>query len=443
MYQVGTILKSIREDNKLQLTTVQECTGIDYSQLSRIENGRRLPTTEQIEKLAGLYGVDKSVLLAHRDSDKILSSIESREVAKQSIEIAKSKLVYGDKYLSHVSEVFLPQTISISSRRYIGSKSKLVDWIFETIEQNIEEAHSFCDIFSGTGVVASTALKKYPSVIVNDLLFSNNIIYKAFFGIGDWDEDKLQRIIGEYNNLNATALGDNYFSLNYGDKYFELSEARKIGYIRQHIEDNKGALTEKEYCILLASLIYCMDKIANTIGHYEAYIKKTIPHRPLVMKLIDVQCFEGIQIYREDANELAKRVECDIVYIDPPYNSRQYSRFYHVYETLVKWDKPELFGVAMKPAPENMSLYCSNKAAVAMKDLVTNIKAKYIVVSYNNTYNSKSSSSENKISLEELTAILQSVGDTRIFEHKHRAFNAGKTDFKDHKEFLFITTVHE
>ena len=166
MYQVGTILKSIREDNKLQLTTVQECTGIDYSQLSRIENGRRLPTTEQIEKLAGLYGVDKSVLLAHRDSDKILSSIESREVAKQSIEIAKSKLVYGDKYLSHVSEVFLPQTISISSRRYIGSKSKLVDWIFETIEQNIEEAHSFCDIFSGTGVVASTALKKYHSEIV-------------------------------------------------------------------------------------------------------------------------------------------------------------------------------------------------------------------------------------------------------------------------------------
>ena len=78
-----------------------------------------------------------------------------------------------------------------------------------------------------------------------------------------------------------------------------------------------------------------------------------------------------------------------------------------------------------------------------MKDLVTNIKAKYIVVSYNNTYNSKSSSSENKISLEELTAILQSVGDTRIFEHKHKAFNAGKTDFKDHKEFLFITTVHE
>ena len=186
-----------------------------------------------------------------------------------------------------------------------------------------------------------------------------------------------------------------------------------------------------------------MDKIANTIGHYEAYIKKSIPHRPLVMKLVDVHSFDNVQIFREDANKLARRIDCDVVYIDPPYNSRQYSRFYHVYETLVKWDKPALFGVAMKPTPENMSAYCSNKAANAMRDLVTSLKSKYVVVSYNNTYNSKSSSSENKITIEELTDILQSVGDTRIFEHKHKAFNAGKTDFKDHKEFLFITKKHE
>lgn len=443
MYQVGTILKTIREDNKFQLTTVKERTGIDFSQLSRIENGKRLPTTEQIEKLSSLYGVDKFFLLAQRDSDKILSSIESSDVAKQAIEIAKDKLAYGDNYLSHVKEDILSQSISISSRRYIGSKAKLIDWIFDTISRNTTESHSFCDIFSGTGVVAHAALSKYSTVIVNDLLYSNNIIYKAFFGNGPWDENKLQHIIDQYNDLDSTTLGDNYFSLNYGDKYFELSEARKIGYIRQHIEDNRELLTDKEHSILLASLIYCMDKIANTIGHYEAYIKKTIPHRPLVMKLIDVHSFNSVQIYREDANKLAKEIECDIVYIDPPYNSRQYSRFYHVYETLVKWDKPELFGVAMKPAPENMSLYCSNKAANAMRDLVTSIKARYIVVSYNNTYNSKSSSSENKISLEELTGILKSVGETKVFEHRHKAFNAGKTEFKDHKEFLFITTVHE
>lgn len=91
MYQIGEILKIIREENAYQLTTVQERTGIDYSQLSRIENGKRLPTTEHIEKLSLLYGVDKSVLMAHRDSDKILSSIESSDVALLGISI----LYYG------------------------------------------------------------------------------------------------------------------------------------------------------------------------------------------------------------------------------------------------------------------------------------------------------------------------------------------------------------
>lgn len=443
MYQIGEILKIIREENAYQLTTVQERTGIDYSQLSRIENGKRLPTTEHIEKLSLLYGVDKSVLMAHRDSDKILSSIESSDVAKQAIEIAREKLVLGERYLSHVKDDIIPQRIQISGRRYIGSKAKLIDWIFDTISNNVSDAKSFCDIFAGTGVVAATAFEHFQTIIVNDLLYSNNVIYKAFFGSGHWDQPKLNHIIDEYNALDPTKIQDNYFSENYGNKYFELSEARKIGYIRQHIEDNKESLSDKEYSILLASLIYSMDKIANTIGHYEAYIKKSIPHRPLVMKLVDVHSFDNVQIFREDANKLARRIDCDVVYIDPPYNSRQYSRFYHVYETLVKWDKPALFGVAMKPTPENMSAYCSNKAANAMRDLVTSLKSKYVVVSYNNTYNSKSSSSENKITIEELTDILQSVGDTRIFEHKHKAFNAGKTDFKDHKEFLFITKKHE
>ena len=97
----------------------------------------------------------------------------------------------------------------------------------------------------------------------------------------------------------------------------------------------------------------------------------------------------------------------------------------------------------MKPAPENMSDYCSGRAAQAMRDLVTHLNTRYIAVSYNNTYKSKSSSSENKIRLEELTEILMSVGRTQVFEHDYRAFNAGKTDFKDHKEFLFITHVNE
>lgn len=194
---------------------------------------------------------------------------------------------------------------------------------------------------------------------------------------------------------------------------------------------------------MLATLIYNIDRLANTVGHFEAYIKKPIKTQTLRLRLIDAQTFDNVEIHREDSNKLAHRVTTDVVYIDPPYNSRQYCRFYHLYETLVKWDKPKLYGVALKPTPENMSTYCTCRAVTAFEDLVSNINAKYIVVSYNNTYNSKSNSSENKIRLEDIERILNLCGETRKFEHAHQFFNTGKTDFNDHKELLFVTKVDE
>lgn len=443
MYQIGSILKTIREERAFQLLDVQERTGIDLSQLSRIENGKRLPTVDQLGRLSTLYGIDNKIMLVQRESDKIVTSFDDLNIGLESLDAAKDKLILGQKYLNMFRDLYLSEPVALYSRRYIGSKTKLLDWIFDTIQEETYNVHSFCDIFAGTGVVANRAISLYDHVIINDFLYSNNIIYKAFFGVGEWNKEKLCDIITGYNSLDSSKLRANYFSKNYGGKFFEMSEAKRIGYIRQDIEDRKNCLTEKEYCILLTTLIYNIDKIANTLGHFEAYIQKPIEHKPLYLKLIDAHSFPQVDIYREDSNQLARIIKADVVYIDPPYNSRQYSRFYHVYETLVKWDKPELFGVAMKPAPENMSDYCSGRAAQAMRDLVTHLNTRYIAVSYNNTYKSKSSSSENKIRLEELTEILKSVGRTQVFEHDYRAFNAGKTDFKDHKEFLFITHVNE
>lgn len=334
-------------------------------------------------------------------------------------------------------------TISLESRRYIGSKTKLADWIFSVIDEQTKDVQSFCDIFAGTGTIAKRALNRFSSVIINDFLFSNTIIYNGFFAPGEWDKSKLQAIVDSYNKLNPSKIADNYFSINYGGKYFEHGVSKLIGYIRQNIEDIKTDLTPKEYAILLSSLIYSMDRIANTIGHYEAYIRKPIALRPLNMRLIDAKAYDTVQIYREDSNDLVRRIKADIFYVDPPYNSRQYSRFYHLYETLVHWDNRELSGVAMKPKCENMSEYCSSKAVLAFEDLVQHINAKYIVVSYNNTYQSKSSSSMNKISLDELLSVLNKKGTTQVFEQAYRFFNAGKTDFSDHKELLFITNVYE
>ena len=335
----------------------------------------------------------------------------------------------------------MDERTEIQSRRYIGSKAKLIPWIFDTIRNETAGVKSFCDIFAGTGVVANEAIKRYEKVVVNDLLYSNNVIYNAFWGKGRVNGKKLLSLLGEYNSLDPSKLKPNYFSVNFGGKFFDELEAKRIGFVRENIEQRKEDLSTKEYNILLASLIYGMDKIANTLGHYEAYIHKPIQHRSLILKPIKYESNKNVTIHMGDANLLARKISTDLVYIDPPYNSRQYSRFYHVYETLVKWNKPKLAGTAMKPPLENMSEYCSARARDAMQDLIKNLKTKYIVVSYNNTYHSKSSSSENKIRLEEIQEILDSVGKTKIFEHSHQFFNAGKTEFKDHKELLFVTEV--
>lgn len=229
--------------------------------------------------------------------------------------------------------------LNIESRRYIGNKTKLSEWIMSLIAENCKGAQSFCDIFAGTGTISNQALQHYRHVIINDFLFSNNVIYKAFFGEGTWNKEKIDRIISKYNGINPEKLQDNYFSINYGNRFFEIQTAKKIGFIRDDMQQHRNDYNEKEWCILLTSLIYSIDRIANTLGHYEAYIKKPIARRDFIFEVVNAQSYGNVEIFREDANKLAREITADVVYVDPPYNSRQYSRFYHVYENLVKWDK--------------------------------------------------------------------------------------------------------
>ena len=330
---------------------------------------------------------------------------------------------------------------NISNRRYTGSKYKLLEWIEELVLENCE-GESFFDVFAGTGVVSAHMGKHYKKVIMNDFLFSNEIIYKAFFGNGEYRENVIEEYREQFQKINPNGIQDNYFSKNFGGKYFSKNDAKLIGEIREQIQELEGSLSDREYCILLASLVYSMDKVANTVGHYDAYRKIENIKDRFVFELINPEKpSDKFSIYRMDANELVREVKADIAFIDPPYNSRQYSRFYHVLENVVQWKKPQLEGTALKPQAENMSEYCRNSAPEVFADLIKNIHVKYIVVTFNNTYNSKSSSSKNKITLEEIQDILSSKGQTTIYEKKHQCFNAGKTEFDDHKEFVFITKV--
>lgn len=334
---------------------------------------------------------------------------------------------------------------NINNRRYTGSKSKLTEWIRNIIIEECEDCDSFCDIFAGTGVVTYSMIEDFKHFIINDFLYSNEVIYNAFFGNKNYDYEKLIRIAQKYRNLDQSELTPDFVTVNYGDKYFSREDALKIDYIRNDIEFRKKNLSKMEYYILLASLIYSFDRSANTVGHYDAYIKskslKISFKYELISPVLKDNDIRKVKIYREDANKLAQKITADIVYIDPPYSSRQYSRFYHVIETITKWDKPVLFGEALKPEPENVSEYCKTKAIDFFNELIVDLKAKYIVVSYNNTYTSKSKSSKNKMTLEDITEVLNRKGSTKVYSMSHKAFNAGKTELDNHQEMLFVTKV--
>ena len=329
----------------------------------------------------------------------------------------------------------------IWNRRYTGSKYKLADWIFDIIDKNCSGS-SFCDIFAGTGVIAQHAITRMKEVVINDFLFSNEIIYKAFFLQKSYDKKKIDCYKKEFQCISAQDIKPNYVSENFGGKFFSYNDAVIIGEIRERIETSKN-LTEKEYSILLASLLYSVDKIANTVGHYDAYIEGETLKDHFRFELVSPYISKSkVKIYRQDANALAKTLQTDIVYVDPPYNSRQYSRFYHVLENITTWKKPKLYGVALKPEPENMSEYCRNTAFNAFSALITDLNCKYILVSYNNTYASKSSSSMNKMTLENIINVLSLKGKLTCFEKSHQFFNAGKTEFSDHKEMIFLVEVN-
>ncbi len=331
---------------------------------------------------------------------------------------------------------------NIENRRYIGSKAKLMPWIRDLLKVHTHGT-SFLDLFSGTGIVINKVLDDYKKFIINDLLYSNEVIYKAFYMNEDFDLKKLKTIEREFQAIKTNNMDDDYIADNYGGKFFSEYDARIIGEIRELIKISID-LNEKERSILIASLLYSADKVSNTVGHYDAYRKKIELKDRFKFELINPidTTDKDINIHRQDANNLVRQVKADITFIDPPYNSRQYSRFYHVLEVLTKWEKPVLSGVAMKPETENSSDYSKSIAPFVFDDLIANLNTNFIVVTYNNTYKPKSSSSKNKISHEQILESLNKVGYTQVFEMPYKHFNSGKTEFSDHKEMVFITEVN-
>lgn len=339
-------------------------------------------------------------------------------------------------------------SIAIENRRYIGSKTKLLTEIERAVKDYLgTEPGRFVDLFAGTGTVAEHFFELGYDVVVNDILYANYVAYQAWMGQGRYDAKKVMSELKRLNKLEGAKLEENYFSKIYGGKYFAENDAKKIGYARDLLEEKRSELTEREYYMLLASLLYAADKIANTVGHFESYLRREPVEKGVELRNLKVH--EGgkakVEIFQEDANKLAEKVWGDVVYIDPPYNARQYINFYHVLENLASWQKPQEFeGDSMKFKRDHLkSGYSRAVAPKLMRDLVQKLKAKLIIVSYNNTYNARSGASNNKIQEEELLEILGEKGEVTVREIDYKEFNAGKTVFLGHKEKLYICEVEK
>lgn len=334
-------------------------------------------------------------------------------------------------------------TYKIANRRYLGSKTRLLPFIDYVITENCKKCSSLFDVFGGTGVVGDYFNKRYE-VIENDFLYSNYLCFEAFLGTEKVDEIKIFALIDMLNAIQPK--GENYYSKNFADTYLSKTNMKKVGAVRDEIDRlfSDREINSRERAILITALLYAIDHIANTVGHYDAYRKGVSLDRELVIKPLEIDSKHnsGNEIFNTDSNTLAETISADIAYIDPPYNSRQYADAYHFLENVARNEKPIVEGVARKMDRRAIkSRYNTKSAPRAFAELVQALNARYILVSYNNIGEKANARSNAKISDVEIISTLEKRGKVKIFEKEFNSFTTGKTKLEDHKERLFLCEV--
>ena len=330
----------------------------------------------------------------------------------------------------------------LNNRRYLGNKHSLTPFIREVVDSNCGKISSVADVFAGTGAVANAFKDK--QIVTNDLLHSNYLANVAWFSPETYRPQLIVDVIALLNSIRTSE--QNYVRENFADTYFSADDCSLIGLARGLVQrgDELELFNPHESAILTTAILYGMDRTANTVGHYDAYRKGAKFSKPLefpvLLPAIDLN--ESNQVLNADANQIVESLHCDVLYLDPPYNSRQYSDAYHLLENIARWEKPEVFGVARKMDRTAIkSDYNTKNAPAALRDLVDKARAKYVLFSYNNMAQKGNGRSNAKISDEEILEILSQKGKVTVFEASHRAFSAGKSSISDHAERLFLCEV--
>lgn len=338
--------------------------------------------------------------------------------------------------------------------RFIGCKAALLEKIDEVLRENVRgEKQVFCDLFSGTGSVARHFKPRYR-IDSNDLLHFSYILQKATVENNTLPDFKRLRencISDPFKFLENSVItpGDGsqkWFALrNYSPfqgctrRYLTCENAARIDFIRETLEVwwTRGLLTEQEYAYLLACLLEGIPSVSNITGTYGAYLKHWEKRAldPFRMARLEI-CGNGRKnrCFNQDANSLIGELEGDILYIDPPYNARQYIQNYHLLETISKGDTPCLSGITgMRPCAEGKSRYCSRRQVrEAFEDLLARARFTDIIISY---------STEGLMAAEEIEAILRRHGDPsslRRYDVPYRKYKSKRPSGEYRlREYLF------
>ncbi len=337
---------------------------------------------------------------------------------------------------------------------YIGSKYSLIDFLETSIDKTLKLYNEtrvpsqmiFADLFAGTGVVSGSFKKQGYSIIANDIQYYSYVITKHMIeNNGNLDKDRCLQLIRQLNQLNGVE-GFIYSNYSYGGTegqdfrrmYFSDSNAKKCDAIRIAIENwlSAGSITKHEYFFLLGSLLNSIDKYANTASVYGAYLKNLKKSALKEMELVALPIMQGsvsCKVYNEDVCELIKHISGDILYLDPPYNTRQYCSNYHLLETIARYDNPIIKGkTGLRDYANQKSVFCiKGKVVKAFDDLIKNANFKYIFLSYNN---------EGLMSFDTIEKIMKKYGKYNVYMQQYRRFKADNA--RDCKSTSTIEYLH-
>lgn len=315
---------------------------------------------------------------------------------------------------------------------YIGSKLKLCQhFLPETIKSvcGIDLSQKiFCDIFAGTGIVGRTFKTSVKKVISNDIEYYSYILNKNYIE-NHCPLENAENLVSELNELSLCEDGfiyKNYCLGGNGERqYFSDENGKKIDSIRIKIEEwkNTEKINKNMYYFLLASLLESADKVANTASVYGAYLKnlKKSAQKQMILESADFELNDNEhEVFKSDANELITRISGDILYLDPPYNSRQYGANYHILNTIAEY-KPFVPKGKTGLREYTRSKYCSvSSVKEEFENLIKNANFKYIFLSYNN---------EGLMSVEDVRGIMRKYGRYDLAQTDYQRFKADSNRF--------------